>query len=52
MAGVREELEFVAMKAVAIVGRQMNERDDGGDADEDSGIGPALAATWMLVYDG
>jgi len=32
MAGVAQELEFVAVEAVAAVGEQVDERDGGGDA--------------------
>ncbi len=34
MAGVGEELEFVAMEAVAAVGEEMKEGDGGGDGEE------------------
>jgi hypothetical protein len=39
MAGVAEELELVAMKAVAAVGEQMKKRDGGGDGEQMSGVG-------------
>ena len=35
MARVGQELQLVAMKAVAVVGEQMEERDGGGDGEED-----------------
>ena len=39
VARVGEELQLVAMKAVAVVGEEMKERDGGGDGEEDGGIG-------------
>jgi hypothetical protein len=38
MARVREELKLVAMKAVAIIGDEMKERDGGADAEEDGEV--------------
>ncbi len=39
MAGVGEELKLIAMKAVAVVGEEMKQRDGGGDGDEDGEVG-------------
>jgi hypothetical protein len=33
MPRVREELQFVAVKAVPVIGQQMEERDAGGDTE-------------------
>src|ERR1039458_3342851 len=41
MACVREELQLVAMKAVAIVGEEMKEGDGGSDGEEDCEAGLA-----------
>ena len=40
MAGVAEELKLIAMKAVAVVGEQMDDRNGRRDGDEDCVAGP------------
>jgi hypothetical protein len=40
---VREELEFVAMKAVAAIRKEMKDRDGGGNSEEDPEINPGMA---------
>ena len=49
MPRVREELELVAMKAVTIVGKEMEEREGRGDGEEDGEIGLASAVASGLV---
>jgi hypothetical protein len=42
MAGIAEELEFVAMEAVTAVGEDVEKRDSGGKAEEKRPLGLAL----------
>ena len=49
MARVREKLQLVAMKAVAIVGEQMEERNRGRNCSENTCVGPARAAAGLVV---
>jgi hypothetical protein len=42
MPRVAQELQLIAMEAVAIVGEQMDERDCGADADQDREVGSAI----------
>jgi hypothetical protein len=49
MAGVGEELELVAMKAVAIVGEEMDEGDGGCDGEDDCEVDSAAAGDRILM---
>ena len=44
MARVREELQLVAMKAVAAIGEDVEEHDGGGDGEEDGGLSAGARA--------
>ena len=39
MAGIAEELKFVAVKAVAAVGGDVEQRDGSGDGEQDRQVG-------------